>query len=271
MSTLPAVTNAATLVLHDEQVALLKRTIAKGCTDDEFALFLQICKRTGLDPFARQIFAIKRWSDGAEHMVTQTSIDGYRLIADRTGRYAGSSDVSYDTLSDGHPTWATITVYKLVGETPCEFTASVRWEEYAQFFKGKLGTMWEKMPYLMLGKCAEALALRKAFPQELSGLYTHDEMAQADSDPIRVPVPDVDAVSLRLHTASTAAEPLRTTPPPSLWRETLSAHGTDPRLPAGLRQQIATVTATTPDPKGLALAGAVLDWLAKEREAGDED
>src|SRR5712691_5973712 len=154
--------------MREDQVALLKRTIAKGCTDDEFALFLQVCQRTGLDPFARQIYAIKRWQDGENRMVTQTSIDGYRLIADRTGRYAGSSEVSYDTIDAEHPGWATVTVYKLVGEHAREFTAAARWQEYAQVFKGALGTMWKKMPYLMLGKCAEALALRKAFPQELS-------------------------------------------------------------------------------------------------------
>jgi hypothetical protein len=109
-------------------------------------------------------------------MTMQTSIDGYRLIADRTGHYAGSSEPIYDTTQATHPGWAKVTVYKLVGGEARPFTATVRWEEYVQQYKGAPSRMWKKMPYGMLGKCGEALALRKAFPQELSGLYTQDEL-----------------------------------------------------------------------------------------------
>lgn len=157
-----------------EKVELIKRTICVGGTDDELALFLYTCKRTGLDPLARQIYAVKR----AGKMAIQTGIDGYRLIADRTGNLAGISDYLFDSEEGKTPGKATVTVKKLLeGGTIADFTATARWGEYCAG-----GPMWTKMPYLMLGKCAEALALRKAFPADLSGVYTTEEMAQADNE-----------------------------------------------------------------------------------------
>lgn len=179
-------------VLDDQKLELLKRTICSGATDDEFQLFVHACRRTGLDPFMRQIHAVKRWDNRArrETMSIQTGIDGYRLIADRTGKYAGSDDYLFDdglsqyahlSASKGKPpATATVTVYKLVGGQRVPFTATAAWDAYVPAEKQRF--MWAKMPYVMLGKCAEALALRKAFPAELSGVYTHEEMAQAGAE-----------------------------------------------------------------------------------------
>jgi phage recombination protein Bet len=167
-----------------ERLDLLKRTICKGSTDDEFDLFVQVAKRTGLDPFAKQIYGVKRWDKraGREVMTVQTGIDGYRAIAERTGCYAGSDDPMYDVEDAKHPNKATVTVYKIVANTRVPFSASARWNEYVQMGKEGPTKFWSQMPYLMLGKVAEALALRKAFPNDLSGIYTADEMAQADAD-----------------------------------------------------------------------------------------
>ncbi len=166
----------------NEQVELIKRTIAVGATNDELQLFLHQAKRTGLDPLSRQIHFVKRKDKGT----IQTAIDGYRLIADRTGKYAGSDDYVFDeglpqythmASRRGNPTTATVTVYKMCDGIRTPFTATAAWGEY---FPGEAqGFMWKKMPYLMIGKCAEALALRKAFPAELSGIYTNEEMMQA--------------------------------------------------------------------------------------------
>ena len=163
------------------QIAIIKQSIAKGVTDDELRHFMQVCYHTGLDPFAKEIYAIVRRDHGTPKMVIQTGIDGYRLTADRTGKYAGSDDPVFD--NEKEPNRATVTVYKMVEGQRCPFTATARWDEY---YPGESqGFMWKKMPCVMLSKCAEALALRKAFPAELSGLYTNEEMEQADRGGVR--------------------------------------------------------------------------------------
>tara|TARA_R110000787_G_scaffold56326_3_gene129546 strand:+ start:98 stop:919 length:822 start_codon:yes stop_codon:yes gene_type:complete len=164
------------------QIATIKETVANGASDNELKLFLYQCSRTGLDPLSRQIHFIKR---GGKATI-QTGIDGFRAIAERTGKYAGNDDYLFNndmTMFDmlkakmAHPITATSTVHKIVGGVKVSFAATAIWEAYCP--QGGEGFMWKKMPYLMLGKCAEALALRKAFPNDLSGVYTDDEMQQA--------------------------------------------------------------------------------------------
>lgn len=171
-----AIRQDALPILDEQKIELLRESIANGAPPMEFELFVNVCNRTGLDPFAKQIYFIERgqkWS-------WQTSIDGYRLIADRTGNYAGSDEPVFTGDVNGKPEAATVTVWKFVQGQRCAFSATARWKEY--YPGDKSGMMWNKMPYLMLSKCAESLALRKAFPAELSGLYTREEMMQADAE-----------------------------------------------------------------------------------------
>ena len=174
----------APVVFTNEQVELLKRTVAKGASDDELRLFAMICRRTGLDPFARQIHAIKRWNSETqrEDMVIQTGIDGLRLIAERTGRYAPGDAPTYQYADDNSLLAATAYVKKqTLDGTWHVVAATARYDEYVQKRRGGDVTIfWKRMPHGQLAKCAEALALRRAFPQETSGLYTHDEMQQAE-------------------------------------------------------------------------------------------
>jgi phage recombination protein Bet len=174
-----------------EQIALIKSQIAPKATDDELKLFINQCKRTGLDPFARQIYCIHRKeSGGKEKMSIQTSIDGFRLIAERTGQYGGQGEPRFEYDANGFPVKCTIAVYKFKGSTRYEAAIGVAYySEYVQTkaeYQNNQPTgrkipteMWGTKPHIMLGKVTEALALRKAFPQELSGLYTEDEMGQA--------------------------------------------------------------------------------------------
>lgn len=200
LATMPT---ATAVKFSDDQIALIKRQIAAGATDDELQLFLHQCKRTGLDPMSKQIYAIKRGG----RMTIQTAIDGFRLIAERTGKYAGQLG----------PFWCDGKLYPVVNDQGQQIGEDFKWLTawtdtanpsaarvavlrhdfkeplwgVARFTSYAGDNLWRKMPEVMIAKCAEALALRRAFPQELSGLYTNDEMEQADATQHTAPAASV--------------------------------------------------------------------------------
>lgn len=199
-----------------DEIELIKRTIAKDATDLELQLFLADNARLGVHPFDRMLHFTKR---GGKY-VPVTSIDFARSRAAETGEYVGNADpvFTYGAGSDV-PTTATATVVRVVKGEPREFTATARMKEYRP--PAGQDIAWQRMPHIMLGKCAERQALRKAFPQQLGGLYDSAELGTVDDDD-RDPAPP---------------------PPAPTWSEKPSAVGET------LRQALrATGHAATPEP-----------------------
>lgn len=160
-------------VVTNEQFELVRRTVAKDATPAELDLYMYDCQRHGVHPLDKLLHFTKR---GGKYTPI-TSIDLLRSRAADTGELGGIEDPEYRGEPAGKDFTASVTVYRFVQGTRCPFTATARWTEY----KPDQDHMWRKMPYLMLGKCAEALALRKAFPRQLAGLYAKEEMDQAEN------------------------------------------------------------------------------------------
>lgn len=179
----------------EKQIAGLRQIGIESASEGDLAVFLHQCQRTGLDPFARQIYMIGRNQKNQKtnqwetKYTIQTGIDGFRLIASRTGKLDGYEDTLWcgedgrwtDVwLGNGPPAAAKVTVIR----NGARFPAVALFREYAGTDKqGNLTKMWREKGAVMIAKCAEALALRKAFPQDLSGLYTSEELDQSDTAP----------------------------------------------------------------------------------------
>jgi phage recombination protein Bet len=205
-----------------EQAAVLQQSgIDNEVTSAELSSFLHLCQRTQLDPFSRQIYLIGRWDRRAGRKVftPQTSIDGYRVTAHRAAAKAGhklgyedtvwcdSSGRWFDVwLSDEPPAAAKVVVVR-DGQ---RFPAVAKYGEYVQTGKeNKPIGLWGKMPATMTAKCAEALALRMAFPNDLAGVYTAEEMAQADNPEPEQPQQRVTVVQSTPSTPPAEATPTR--------------------------------------------------------------
>jgi phage recombination protein Bet len=199
-------TSSSLALWTPEQTQLISTTIAPGCSGDELRLFAYACQRTGLDPFSKQIYAIKRGGK----MTIQAGIDGLRSIAERTGQldgsetlWCGDDGVWTDVwLGSKPPAAAKTTIWRKGSSHP--FTGVAR---FADYNAGQ--GLWSKMGATMVAKCSEALALRKAFPADLSGVYSTDEMEQAEVQPVTVttasPAPALPAGDAKIFAAGKAA------------------------------------------------------------------
>jgi len=184
---------------------------------EESEYYLHCIRKYNLDPMQRQICAVWRWdknavkpdgTPGDEVMTVQTQIDGFRALAARTGQYAGSDDPLFEYDDGGKIVKCTKTVWRIVKNIRCPFTATAHWKEY----KPAAGFMWDRMEHCMISKCAEALALRTAFPADLGGLYVDAEMEQGNmTPPSDAPMAAPDAPQ-----APTRQERLEPAQPPAL-------------------------------------------------------
>ncbi len=219
VATIPA--QEVAIVVTEEQKELVKRTVAPDATEQELQLYFYDCSRRGVHPLDKLLHFTKRQGK----YTPITSIDLFRMRADSTGLHLGTDEPLYQGVKGTPDFAAMVKVHKLVAGQKATFTGTARWSEY---FPGDAqGFMWKKMPHLMLGKCAEALALRKAFPAQLHGLYVQEEMDQAESKP-------APAQALQDAAQELAGEPVEVTvedtaTPPFIWRmgKWKSAHVAD--------------------------------------------
>lgn len=172
-------------IFEENQIKILKNTIAKTLNDSEFMFFAEVCKATGLNPLLREIHATihKDRTTGERNLTLITGIDGFRKTAHKTGLYAGRDKAKFEYKEGANePHSVEVTVYKMVQGVRCPFTATAVRDEYLPN-QPKKRFMWNKMKEWMLEKCCEAKALRMAFTQELSGIYEEGEAHQIGETP----------------------------------------------------------------------------------------
>lgn len=246
----------------EEQRRLITDVLCKGASETEVEFFMEVSKRCRLDPFRKQIHAVKRWDATLqrEALSFQVGIDGLRAIASRTGEYVGNDEPAFELDAKGNPIKASCTVYRLIHGQRYAFTASVFWAEYAQKKKdGSLTKMWYDRPFGQLGKCAEAAALRKAFPEESGGLYTEEELDSDDTtiapNARTVVMPTVDEVKVT---------PTPTTQPKDIEAETLEV--VKPELTQEEMDVLDFIAVINEYTKGNGLTRAVNEQLSSFKE-----
>jgi phage recombination protein Bet len=190
--------------LSAEELMTLRRTEGSKGTIDEFWRCILQAYRRGLDPFTGHVYFDARFDrdKNRETLDLGIKIDGLRVIAERSGQYAGQkgpfwcgADGKWQNvwLSDDSPLAAKVGILRKDFDEP--LWAIARWSDYVSTTrKGEPTYMWKQMGPHMLAKSAEALGLRKAFPQQSGGLYTKQEMGSSDtgrpSDDAPEPKPD---------------------------------------------------------------------------------
>lgn len=191
-------TDLAVVKMQDNTLNVLRDSLYPGSSDESLRMVIDYCKARKLDPLKKPVHLVpmsvksgRKDSSGKDiYEFRETVMPGiglYRIEAERSGTYAGMSEPEFgedinETLGSvkiTYPKFCKITVKKLLNGVIVEFTAKEYWKEnYATKSRNDASpnAMWEKRPYGQLAKCAEAQALRKAFPDVLGQEYTKEEM-----------------------------------------------------------------------------------------------
>lgn len=197
------VRDASPMEFTEAQRRMIRDAYANGASDEEFAVLMEIARARRLNPLLRQIHFVSRWDNEKHRPVwaAQVSIDGLRAIAERTGLYLGQDEPEFVENPDGTIKLCKVRVWRRDWPRPAVGVAY--WNEYCQMARDRATgktrptAMWARMPRVMISKCAESLAMRKAFPEDMSGLYTSEEMGnapgQGSAPPIAAPQPPVQA------------------------------------------------------------------------------
>lgn len=166
-----------------EQSQMIRDSFLAGVSESKAKVLIEVARARGLNPILGQIHYVRRKSKEGETISYQVGIDGLRLIAERSGKYDGQDEPEFEFNAAGHPVACKVRVYRKDWSRPAVGVA--HWSEYVQRkYDESVTAMWATKPRLMLAKCAEALALRKAFPNDMGGLYTAEEMAaEAHAEP----------------------------------------------------------------------------------------
>jgi phage recombination protein Bet len=206
----------STLEFTDEQKQMIRDSYAMGASDQEFAMLLEIARVRRLNPLLRQIHFVRRWNPDLNRYVwaPQVSIDGMRAIAQRTGLYDGQDETEciYKTGTDGNERLICCKTRVYRKDWQRAAVGVAHWREYVQTTKdGSVTRFWREKPHVMLAKCSEAIALRKAFPEDLSGIYADAEMGAESAE--LMPEPTSPPRELRIaHAPSPVAESNRLSP-----------------------------------------------------------
>lgn len=184
-------TTALATLSEPELLDVLQSSLYPGASHQSIKMVLGYCKAAGLDPMRKPVHIVPMWDSKAGQMrdVVMPGIGLYRTDAARTGEYAGITEPEFGPdkteviggVEITFPQWCRVTVSRRMPSGDIvKFTASEFWKENYAVKGGKEksiapNAMWQKRPYGQIAKCAEAQALRKAFP-EVGSQPTADEM-----------------------------------------------------------------------------------------------